>query len=80
MVDLPKDSACQALAVDELAPLSQGWAACSNVICQAIQRSEYLHAAVVDKMSLHAVMHSDDDDDDVCILIVVTRSANSREL
>lgn len=66
VIDLPKDFACQALTVDELAPLSQGWAARSNVVCQAIQLSEYLHAAVVDEMSLHAVMHCNDDD--VCIL------------
>ena len=53
VVNLPKDLACQAFTVDELAPLSQGWAASSNLICQPIQRSEDLHAAVVDEMSLH---------------------------
>ena len=52
MINLPKDTACQAFTVDKFAPLSQGWAASSNLICQPIQRSEDLHAAVVDEMSL----------------------------
>ena len=53
VIDRPKDSACQAFTVDELAPLGQRWAASSNLICQPIQRSEDLHAAIVDEMCLH---------------------------
>lgn len=54
VIDLSKDLACQALTVDEVAPLGQRWAASSNLICQPHKRPEDLHAAVVDEMSLQS--------------------------
>ena len=59
VIDISKDSARHALAVDKLPPVMERRTGLPHVICQAVSRfkttgylTEHLHCAAIDKMSL----------------------------